>query len=241
MRKKSLAFKKEKPKIIKSLFFSAAAIALAACAAPARIAPRPEIRAPSISETIQVPEQTCDIDPRQWLQEGERVDETICRDGLLFALTNTSLLIGRSSGRTFFFEEIALESSHSRTDMGQIIDTGISDWTASQDFAYFLTRDSVLTPIPVGELGEQLNSYVIPQMYRSGRMAYHNDFLLIAGEGTLMAVSFHPRADSREFPLRIGLEGSDFFTRERRLFFGNERERIEIIFNGHGLSGISVR
>ncbi len=243
-KRKSLAFKREKPTMTKNLFFSTLAFAatITSCAPAVTALPRREIqRETTITETIRRTERACRVDPRNWLRKGERLRGTVCRDGRIFALTEGSLLIGREATGDFFFSDITLESSHSRTDMAGILRAGLVDWTASQDTAYFLTRDRMLTPIPVGDMGERLNSYEIPAAYLSGKMEFHNDFLLIAGAGKIMAVSFDPHLDSREIPFRLRTKTADFFQREGKLFFGNERERIEIIFESSRLSDIRVR
>jgi hypothetical protein len=243
-KRKSLAFKKEKPKMTKNLFFStlAFAAAITSCAPAVTALPRREvITAPTISEPIRRTERACRVDPRNWLRKGERIRGTLCRDGRIFALTGESLLMGREANRGFFFSDITLESSHSRTDMRDILKTGLVDWTASHDTAYFLTKDRMLTPIPVGELGEQMNSYEMPVEYANAKMEFHRDFLLIAGSGKLMAVSFDPHIDTREIPFTLSAKNADFFQNEGKLFFGNERERIEIVFESSRLSDIRVR
>lgn len=245
MRKtKSLAFKRERPGLTKNLFFSTLAFvgAITACAPAVTALPRREItRTPAISEPLRRSEKACKADPRNWLQKGERIRGTVCREGRIFALTDASLLIGQEAGREFFFSDITLESSHSRTEMGDILKAGLVDWTASYDAAYFLTRDRMLTPIPVGDLGEQLNSYEIPAAYLGGKMEFHNEVLLIAGAGKMMAISFDPVVDSREIPFSLSEKNADFFQREGRLFFGNERKSVEIIFESSRLSDIRVR
>jgi hypothetical protein len=243
-KRKSLAFKREKPKVVKKLFFPmlAFAAAITACAPTVTALPRREIqREATISETIRRAEKSCKIDPGSWLRKGERLRSTLCRDGRVFALTGESLLIGREADRNFLFSDITLESTHSRTDMRDILKAGLVDWTASHDTAYFLTRDGMLTPIPVGEMGDELNSYQIPQAYHAGNIEFHNDFLLIAGQGKMMAVSFDPVLDSREIPFALEAKNSDFFFQEGRLFFGEKGKRVEIIFEGSGLSDIRVR
>ncbi len=243
-KRKGLAFKREKPTMTKNLFFStlAFAAAITACAPTVTALPRREtITAPTISEPIRRAERACKVDPRNWLRKGERIRETLCREGRVFALTGESLLMGREANREFFFSEITLESSHSRTDMREILRAGLADWTASHEAAYFLTRDRMLTPIPVGDMGEQLSSYELPHEYINAKMEYHNDFLLIAGAGKLMAISFDPVLDSREIPFTLNAKNADFFQRNGKLFFGNERERIEIVFESSRLSDIRVR
>lgn len=246
MRKtKSLAFKREKPTISKNLFFSTLAFmaAITACAPTVTALPRREIRREvTISESIRRAERSCKLDARDWLMKGERLKATVCRNGRLFALTDTSLLIGTEvEERTFFFSDITLESSHSRTDMRGILKAGLVDWTASEDTAYFLTRDRMLTPIPVGEMGDEMTSYEIPAAYVNGRITFHNEFLLIAGAGRMMAISFDPILDSRELPLRIKGSDADFFQNGGKLYFGNEREKVEIIFESSRLSDIRLR
>jgi hypothetical protein len=57
----------------------------------------------------------------------------------------------------------------------------------------------------------------------------------------MMAISFDPVLDSREIPLRIGAKNADFFQNEGKLYFGNEKERVEIIFESARLSDIRIR
>jgi hypothetical protein len=247
MRKqRRLAFNREKPESKKTLFFSAIgfAAALSACAAattaPARYSSqKPEIHRPVVSEPLRTEEETCGAEVEPALEEGEKVEGKICKSGRLFTLTDNALYIGNKAAPGISLDGIEVESHSTRTEMAEILKSGLVDWTASYDTAYFLTKDGMLTIVPAGDLEKGYATYKVSGKYE--KIEHHNDLLFIAGQDSIRMMSFGPDMESAEIQFASGIENADFFHLHGRLFFGNEREKVEIVTESQGLSGVRIR
>jgi len=246
-KKKMLAFNRERPQIRKNLFFGAVALtaALSACAPARIILPR---TATPIRETIQQPEyappeKACDLNEPNWVEPGEKIQRTICSNGFQYSLTNTSLLIvenHRDLGD--IFRDFSLDESRSRTDMRDLITNGIVDWAATEDHAFFLTKDGVLTAIPSGKMGNSLPTFTMPEEFRSGKLASRSGFLFIAAPGRLMVGKLiEDTFDSRIIDLPSKANDLAFDENQEKLFLRNKREKIEIRVQGPGIDDIFVR
>ena len=233
-KRKTLAYGREKPDLKKNLFFSSIALiaTLTSCAPNVNALPRRTLRHPAISESIQRPK--CNPEVSQWLERGEKVRESICREEHTFVLTNTSLLIvnNKSGTPNLYRTDMDLVAAYSRTDMQDILRAGNVDWTASDDTAFFLTKDRRITLIPVGEIGETLESYEIDFNVQSAKLAYRNNHLLIAGKGEMLVATFSKGMQASAIQFGLEAANADFFESKGRLFFGNGQERIEIIIKG---------
>jgi hypothetical protein len=245
-KRKILAFNRERPQIRKNLFFPTLvlATALSACTSTRVMLPR---TATPIRETIQqqeylLPEKTCDLNEADWLEPGEKIQRTICKDGLQYTLTNTSLLIAENHrDLRDLFKEVSLEESRSRTDMREIIANEIVDWTATEDHAFFLTKNGILTAIPSGKMGDRLPAFVIPEEFRRGKLGSISGFLFIAVPGRLMGGKLiGDRFDSRIIALPSKADDLNFEENQGKLFLRNEREKIEIKIQGPGIEDIQV-
>ncbi len=247
-KRKILAFNRERPKIKKNLFFGAVALtaALSACA-PARVM-MPKAVATPIRETIQQPEyappeKACDVNEPDWLEPGEKIERTICSNGLQYTLTDTSLLIvenHRDLGD--IFRDFSLDESRSRTDMREIIADGIIDWTATEEHAFFLTKTGTLTAIPSGEMGDNLPTFVMPNEFRSGELRSKSGFLFILAPGALMVGKLvGENFDTRIIDLPSKAEDLNFEEEGRKLFLRNKREKIEIKIQGPRIGDIQIQ
>ncbi|MFH1685433.1 MAG: hypothetical protein ABH983_03940 [Candidatus Micrarchaeota archaeon] len=248
-KRKILAFNRERPQIRKNLFFPTLvlATALSACTSARVMMPR---TATPIRETIQQPvkeytppEKACDLNEPRWLEPGEEIQRTVCSNGFQYTLTDTSLLIvenHRDLGD--IFRDFSLDESRSRTDMREIIANGVVDWSATEDHAFFLTKDGILTAIPSGEMGDSLPTFAMPEEFRRGKLASRSGFLFIAAPGRLMVGKLiEDRFDSMIIDLPSKAGDLNFEENQGKLFLRNEREKIEIEIQGPGIGDIRVR
>lgn len=160
------------------------------------------------------------------LRPAENVEETVCRFGREYVMTDSSLLIvTREQQQPFSFEPISLSMHASRTEMAEYRAQGIADWEPAEDSIFILTRnDRMLTRIPNEGMGGTVPAYTMPFDTSSlGRdsMVYRSGVLLIAPrQGSVVAMSFQGGFRSRTLPLRSGLDDAGFFVRGNALFFG---------------------
>lgn len=237
--KKTLAYKDgeiKKPEKLKTLAFSVVMPLLAACtthavsttsAAPtttlqnATKAPQP-VAAVAHSET---PANECNPDLKTLLQPDEMATEIVCRFGMKFIMTNTSLVIvPRAEEKSWPFEPISIRLQSSRTDMSDFLNRGIVDWEPAEDAVYILTRDSILTVLPNEGLDTTIRAYEMPfettGMDRNS-MIYHAGFIFIAPRsGRAIAISFANGLESRYLPFGSRSRDDGFFLRGGELFFG---------------------
>lgn len=255
LERKTLAFKKDgpevkRPKVSKRLCFSSLALAIALSACSHADAPqhaqvgRPPIRESIMQREAQLrPEKSCGLSGEGWLHEGERMLGSICKEGTLFVLTDRSILIGDGEARMdpTYFSEMRVGGERTRTDVQEALGNGLVDWTASGDMAFILTSDRVLTLVPAGDVGEQLDTYNIPIDVSDAKMAHHGGFLFIAGKERLFAASFSGEWNWRNIPMRLDARDPDFFESGGKLFYGDGKRRVEIIIEGKGLDEVDVR
>ncbi len=245
-KRKILAFNRERPQIRKNLFFPTLVLATALSACTSARVMMPKTATP-IRETIQqqeynYPEKACDLNEPNWLEPGEEIQRTLCREGLQYTLTNTSLLIVENHrDLADLFTDTSLEESRSRTDMRDVIANGIVDWTATEDHAFFLTKSGILTAIPSGEMGDHIPTFILPREFRGGRLGSKSGFLFIAAPGKLMVGKLiEDGLNSRIIDLPSKSDDLNFEDIQGKLFLRNEREKIEIKIQGPGIENIQV-
>lgn len=233
---KRLAFTRntpvERPQMRKKLFFPALMVALSfvSCSAPAQALPvQQPLSKLHYSERMR---KSCASEAEGYLLPGEKVVEAICRRSRDYVFTGKSLLIFTRHDQALGDSGMRLRSSHSRTDIQGILSAGHVDWTASDESAFFLTRDKVLTVIPAEGMGDTVDTYRVPFDVQSAKLWYQSGRLFIAGEEEMMVSTFGLKMDARLIPYIMRSKERDFFQRSGKLFFGNERERIEIRMDG---------
>lgn len=226
-----------KPKIMKTLVFSATFLAtLTACSPSTNAIPK---RDPAVEEARhsrtplpRLGEQTiagCFPDiARMTMERAERVTETVCRGNREFVLTDRALYIRTRVDQRLDMQdsEVTLNNYYSRTDMRGLIARGIVDWEATESACYILTRDRKLTVLANEDIGETVPEFEL-EFETSGlgrnRMFVHSGFLFIAplsGETLVMSVADH--MDSRFLPLVSSDAREGFFLSQNRLFFGRK-------------------
>jgi hypothetical protein len=232
LKRKTLAFGKNKPEQRKSLFFSTVALiaTLASGTVTANALPQRDIRKFSLKEDIQ--KRECNPDVERLLKKGERIQESICMINHDFVLTNTSLIIVNRHNPDRQKGGIKIVASFSKTDMRDIFKQGHVDWAASEETVFFLTKDGVLTLIPVEQMGDTVEAYRLSCNVKNAKLAYHSDHLFIAGQGEIIATSFSNGVSSVSVPFSLEVKNPDFFESAGKLFFGNGKQKVEIKING---------
>jgi hypothetical protein len=233
---KRLAFTRntsvERPRRRKRLFFPFLMIAtsFAACSGPARALPVQQ--PPSKLPASDIMRKSCASEAQRHLLPGEKVREAICRGRRDYVFTGKSLLIFTRYDQELEGSDVRLRSSHSRTDVRGILSAGHVDWTASEDSAFFLTRDKVLTVIPAEGMRDTVDTYAVPFDVANAKLWYQSGRLFVAGDDEMMVSTFGIKMNARLIPYIMRSKERDFFQHAGKLFFGNERERVEIRFEG---------
>jgi hypothetical protein len=233
---KKLAFSRsvpvERPEFRKKLFFPSliSVVSLISCAPVAHALPAQDPATKLLTSDMM--RKSCAPEAEKQLRRGEKIVEAICRRSRDYVFTGKSLLVFTRHDEELVPSKITLKSSHSRTDMRGILSPGHVDWTASDDSAFFLTQDKVLTVIPAQGMGETVDTYTMPFDVRNAKLWYQSGRLFIAGDEEMMVTSFGLKTKASLIPYILRTKDRDFFQHAGKLFFGNERERIEIRFEG---------
>lgn len=173
------------------------------------------------------------------LQRGEKITEITCKRNKVFVLTNTSLLIIEDGERQRTDDGIALSFQYSRTDMRDMLRRGLVAWTQGDDTCFFLTRDRMLTLIPVHEMNDTVPTYQIPFRAENAKMIYHSGFLFIASSGNMNVMNYD-QTESRTLSIQPNIQNAEFFVLDGKLFFGRKEEKIEIRRNGQSVNDITL-
>ncbi len=171
-------------------------------------------------------QKECKPDIRKLLEPGEKIIESICRPNRDFVLTNANLYIFRKHDKTE--GDITLVSSCSIRDLEDTMGNGLVGWAASDDTAFILTHDRTLTLVPAALRGDTLPAYRIPFNVENAKIMFHAGKLFIAGKEQLMVATFSGKVKSKTYSFFLKTKDRNFFESQGRLFFGNQKEKIEI-------------
>ncbi|HSB47560.1 MAG TPA: hypothetical protein VLD37_06100 [Candidatus Bilamarchaeum sp.] len=235
-----------RPKIMKSLVFSATFFACMTSCAPniSAIPTRDPVVEQARRETARrapALERACRPNLANVLRKGESVRETVCRDGRDFVLTSTSLIIierSREDSYRSTFEGPSIDRFFTRTDMSDIYARGLVDWEAGPDACYFLTADRSLTVYPNADMGDTVPSFTFSFDTRSlGRnaMVFHSGFAFMAAPGE-EAIAFGGDGHKRMLGVFAG-PGQSLTARGGRLFLGE----TEIVVRSQRIEEIEIR
>jgi hypothetical protein len=227
-RKKVLYFKRLAPPLIILASFSACSNAHA----------RLNMENPrDIIRTAEQPRQKdrCTFDQSEVLEQGERVQESVCRENDILVLTNTSLLrVNTMTERHELDEGMTFRFRFSRTDLREILSRGLVDWAHAGETIYFLTSDSRLTLIPLSDMGETIPRYRLPFTVNGASMVHFDDRVFIAPvHGDAVMLTIGDSVGISRFPLGFDGTGSDFHVLRGSLYFGDPTGvNVEITRNG---------
>ena len=203
---------------------------------------------PQSSTDGQSSEESCGMDFRHLLWEGEIVREVRCAFDRQYIFTNKSLLVVEhfpESGERKEDVSVSLSSTCTRTDMKGMIAKGIVDWEPTEDAVLVLTRaDSRLYVLPNEDYGETIPAYQLHSdvsRVTRDRMVYHSKILFIAASQSIIyAMSFQEGYKTVLLSLRSS-EDAGFFMRKGILLFGKAGvEETEIRVEG-GIDNIRLK
>ena len=237
-----------KPKMMKSLVFSATFLSIMCSCSPVtnavprrdpvleearqvRLSERPAHRQEAICRmrgtTLEYSSGGGLVRLTDILDAGERLAGVSCRGERAFVLSDRSLVIARPAhDPDLDGDGISFVASYSRTDMRSILAPGLVSWTQSDNAAYFLTRDGTLTEIPAENMGSMIPSFSIPYEVQGAQMAHHGGYLFLATRsGNMVVISGQ---DSAVIPFRTSVGNPAFYLSNGTLFSaGKESKKMK--------------
>ncbi len=243
-KRKTLAFGRNKPKETTGLVFTfALAAAVSACAHSPKMNPRQPTLSEDVQKVCKPKKQDEDCfwaDAGEWAYLfGDGPYEKRCSYGNQVVLTGGTLLVGRYEGPSHPFTRMDLRPGFRERDISGILEPGLVDLVVSPDDIFILNRDSVLIKMPVGDIGEWLERYEVPFDVSDAKLSYHKKFVIVA-DNEHLAIATADSLHSATFSISLDAVRPYFFECNGDLFFGDEKENVEIRIKGRRLEDVQV-
>jgi hypothetical protein len=172
------------------------------------------------------------------LTKGEKVISIRCNDSFASVLTNTSLITVPGKSR----RSAMLSLQNVRGDMEPFHKKGIVDMELGDDRHFILTRDRELREALIVNHSNTDIVHTLPYKVNGAKMKFHRGFLFIAPVGRKMLVMrFDKNRGYSELSIPANMDGSGFFLKGKRLFFGKQGKEVEIMIRGKQLSQVKIK
>lgn len=226
-----------KPKKIKHLFFTAAAVAVASliycgqghaapASMPASVNPDP-LRWARLTGREQ--DETCNVDASRALENGEIVLDRVCTNLYEFVRTDRNMLIFPKKTDSTTDGGVTIALSHMSIGIGNLARKGIVDWDAIDTKFFMLLKNNRLVVVPLERKGEDVPTYDLDfntsGMDKDRMICFAGVLLMASPEGSIWILK---DAGWTAAPSGIPDKDAGFRISGNRLFFGTPGNEVEI-------------